>query len=138
MLEVWRFSSHAVRYQAYWPGSFWLSVLRQPAHANAAPKCHAPTPCRLPVLRRPARRHGIATACMHRAESLEIKSRERCSCSTASAIFGSAGSGISNAHPPATSLTGRSSGRQQGPRLRHCLGPCWCPSVAALLTAPLT
>jgi hypothetical protein len=39
--------------------------------------------------------------------------------------------------PTFPSLTGRSSGRQQGPRLRHCLGPCWCPSVAALLTAPL-
>ncbi len=28
----------------------------------------------------------------------------------------------------ALSLTGRSSGHQQGPRLRHCLGPCWCPT----------
>ncbi len=35
-------------------------------------------------------------------------------------------------------LTGRSSGRQHGPWLRHCPGPCWCPSVAALLAAPLT
>ncbi len=35
-------------------------------------------------------------------------------------------------------LTGRSSGRQQGPWLHHCPGPCWCHSVAALLAAPLT
>ena len=27
-----------------------------------------------------------------------------------------------------TSLTGRSSGRQQGPWLRHFHGPCWCPT----------
>ncbi len=44
---------------------------------------------------------------------------------------------FSPALAPVTCLTGRSSGRQQGPRLRHCLGPCWCPSVAALLAAPL-
>ena len=44
---------------------------------------------------------------------------------------------FSPALAPATSLTGRSSGRQHGPRLRHCLGPCRCPSVAALLAAPL-
>ena len=39
---------------------------------------------------------------------------------------------------PTPGLTERSSGRQQGPWLRHCPGPCWFPSVAALLTAPLT
>ena len=30
--------------------------------------------------------------------------------------------------PTLRRLTGRSSGHQQGPRLRHCLGPCWCPA----------
>ena len=35
-------------------------------------------------------------------------------------------------------LTGRPSGRQQGPWLRHFYGPCWCPPLAALLPAPLT
>ncbi len=35
-------------------------------------------------------------------------------------------------------LTGRSSGRQQGPWLRHFHGPCWYPPLAALLPAPLT
>lgn len=34
--------------------SIWLSVLRQPAHQAAAPKCHAPSPSGLSVLRRPA------------------------------------------------------------------------------------
>jgi hypothetical protein len=34
--------------------SIWLSVLRQPAHRPAAPKCHTPSPRGLPVLRRPA------------------------------------------------------------------------------------
>jgi hypothetical protein len=34
--------------------SIWLSVRRQPAHRTTAPKCHTPSPCRLPVLRRPA------------------------------------------------------------------------------------
>ena len=44
---------------------------------------------------------------------------------------------FSPALAPVTCLTGRSSGRQHGPRLRHYLGPCWCPPVAALLAAPL-
>ena len=35
---------------------------------------------------------------------------------------------FSPALAPVRSLTGRSSGHQQGPRLRHCLGPCWCPA----------
>ncbi len=35
-------------------------------------------------------------------------------------------------------LTCRSSGRQQGPCLRHFIGPCRCPPLAALLPAPLT
>jgi len=38
----------------------------------------------------------------------------------------------------ANSLTGRSSGHQHLPWLRHCHGQCWSPSVAALLPAPLT
>ncbi len=35
---------------------------------------------------------------------------------------------FSSALASVPSLTERSSGHQQGPRLRHCLGPCWCPS----------
>ena len=31
-----------------WQVSIWLSVLRQPAHHRAAPKCHAPSPCGCP------------------------------------------------------------------------------------------
>ncbi len=34
---------------------------------------------------------------------------------------------FSTPSPTLRSLTGRSSGHQQGPRLRHCLGPCWYP-----------
>ena len=35
-------------------------------------------------------------------------------------------------------LTGRSSGRQHWPCLRHFYGQCWCPAVATLPPAPLT
>lgn len=35
---------------------------------------------------------------------------------------------FSTPSPTLRCLTGRSSGHQQGPRLRHCLGPCWCPA----------
>ena len=38
----------------HWLGSIWLSVLRLPAHPLAAPKCHTPSPCEPPVLRRSA------------------------------------------------------------------------------------
>ena len=34
--------------------SIWLSVLRLPAHQLAAPKCHTPLPCGLPVFQRSA------------------------------------------------------------------------------------
>jgi hypothetical protein len=39
---------------AHVQGSSLRSVLRQPALAPAAPKCHTPSPCWLSVLRRPA------------------------------------------------------------------------------------
>ncbi len=38
----------------HWLGSIWLSVLRLPAHPLATPKCHTPSPCEPPVLRRSA------------------------------------------------------------------------------------
>lgn len=40
LLHVWRLSCHAARHQARRSSSIWQSVLRQPAHLFAAPKCH--------------------------------------------------------------------------------------------------
>jgi hypothetical protein len=41
-----------------WQGSIRLSSLRQPAHRNAAPKCHTPLACWPPVLRQSANQSG--------------------------------------------------------------------------------
>jgi hypothetical protein len=54
MLDVWRFSFHATCNRVRCSFSIWLSVLRQPAHQFAAPKCHTPSSSWPPVLRRPA------------------------------------------------------------------------------------
>jgi hypothetical protein len=52
--KVWPFGIHALVHRALCQGSISLSVLRQPAHQIAAPKCHAPSPGWLPVLRQSA------------------------------------------------------------------------------------
>ena len=41
----------------------WPSVLRQPAHQQAVPKCHAPLPGWLPVLRQSAHHFGGLKGC---------------------------------------------------------------------------
>jgi hypothetical protein len=45
--------SSAVRNVVAWQVANGLSALRQPAHLNAAPKCHTPSACWPPVLRQP-------------------------------------------------------------------------------------
>jgi hypothetical protein len=52
--KVWPFGFHALVHQALCQVSISLSVLRQPAYQQAAPKCHAPSPGWLPVLRQSA------------------------------------------------------------------------------------
>jgi len=46
--------SSAVRNVVTWQVANGLSALRQPAHLNAAPKCHTPSACWPPVLRQSA------------------------------------------------------------------------------------
>jgi hypothetical protein len=46
--------SSAVRNVVAWQVANGLSALRQPAHLNAAPKCHTPSACWPPVLRQSA------------------------------------------------------------------------------------
>jgi hypothetical protein len=88
--------SSAVRNVVAWQVSSGLSALRQPAHRNAAPKCHtplpywppvlrqsanqsgspslfAPSPGGLPVLRRPALQIGSSQLLAPKAESLAIQ-----------------------------------------------------------------
>jgi hypothetical protein len=50
--------SSVVRNVVAWQGSIQLSALRQPAHRNAAPKCHTPSACWPPVLRQSANPSG--------------------------------------------------------------------------------
>ena len=47
-VQVWRFSRTQLRHLARRKFSIWPSVLRQPAHQPAAPKCHTPSPCGWP------------------------------------------------------------------------------------------
>jgi hypothetical protein len=50
--------SSVVRNVVAWQGSIRLSALRQPAHRNAAPKCHTPSACWPPVLRQSPNQSG--------------------------------------------------------------------------------
>jgi hypothetical protein len=50
--------SSAVRNVVAWQVANGLSALRQPAHLNAAQKCHTPLPCWPPVLRPSANQSG--------------------------------------------------------------------------------
>jgi hypothetical protein len=54
-MKVRRFGCHEFWRRVRWLISIGLSVLRQPANQAAAPKCHSPSPCWLPVLRRSTR-----------------------------------------------------------------------------------
>jgi hypothetical protein len=56
--KVWPFGVHALVHRVLCKVSILPSVLRQPAHQQAAPKCHAPSPGRLPVLRQSAHHFG--------------------------------------------------------------------------------
>jgi hypothetical protein len=90
--------SSAVRNVVAWKVSNGLSALRQPAHRNAAPKCHTPSACwppvlrqsanqrcssslfmpspgGLPVLRRPALQIGRSQLLVPQAESLAIQAK---------------------------------------------------------------
>jgi hypothetical protein len=48
LLHVWRFTGIKFFNVAQRQVSIWLSVLRQPAHPLAAPKCHTPSLCGWP------------------------------------------------------------------------------------------
>jgi hypothetical protein len=90
--------SSVVRNVVAWQGSIRLSALRQPAHRNAAPKCHTPSSCwppvlrqsanqrcspslftpspgGLPALRRPARQLSGSQLLARQAESLAIRAK---------------------------------------------------------------
>jgi hypothetical protein len=90
--------SSVVRNVVAWQGSIRLSALRQPAHRNAAPKCHTPSSCwppvlrqsanqrcapspftpspgGLPGLRRPAQQHSGSQLRAPQAESLAIQAK---------------------------------------------------------------
>jgi hypothetical protein len=90
--------SSAVRNVVAWQVANGLSALRQPAHLNAAPKCHTPSACwppvlrqsanqsvspspftsppgGLPALRRPARQIGSSQLLAPQAESLAVQTK---------------------------------------------------------------
>jgi hypothetical protein len=90
--------SSGVRNVVAWQVANGLSALRQPAHRNAAPKCHTPSACwppvlrqsanqsvsplpfmpppgGLPALRRPARQRSDSQLLARQAESLAIRAK---------------------------------------------------------------
>ena len=76
MLDVWRLNFQVPVHRVLKPVSIWPSVLRQPAHRLAVPKCHALSPSWPPVLRRSASPMCSFQIHEHQAQSLEIKTRE--------------------------------------------------------------
>ncbi len=79
-VRVFRFGASLPSSSATWGAAQSQSgclSFRQPAHQTVAPKCHGPSLCGPPVLRRAARRNRIAQTQAHQAKSPEIKSRER-------------------------------------------------------------
>ena len=101
---------------AVWPVSIWLSALRQPAHRNSAPKCHAPSPCWLPVLRQSAINRGMRLLCMHISRSAVSQVRPAISSlghvrhNSSQSHKGSFGVHRSNANQQSTARFGSSSG----------------------------
>jgi hypothetical protein len=61
--NVWPFGVHVLVHRALCQFSISLSVLRQPAHQPAAPKCHTPSSGWLPVLRQSAHHLYVLVGC---------------------------------------------------------------------------